>query len=373
MSVEIHEGLGSLPSQVKELWGSLVASGDYNPSLHPNWLGATLTAWGLSSSTRVAVVRHADTVAVIPLLIRRRTLMGLPLQALELASNVFCYHAEVVCSGNLEAALTELLGARSLPAWDVFRIDNLVSDGRTAQAIRALDLFAGISARAGERSPYTPIDRDWTAYLATRAKKVRANVLRSQRMMKEAGETGMAWYESNSDVQRLLDDMLQIEARSWKSDAGVAIVAGTPQCEYYQRLLPWLADIGALVANVLYIKEQPSAYTLCAAWQGWIGQLKTSFVAELRDAGSRVIHSSLERAFQRGGREYDFLGDLAPHKTRWADCVRPHEDLWAFSRGLKGRVFSKLKTFADLRYERQRQRQAQAAAAAAQAEQGESR
>lgn len=370
MSVEIHEGLGSLPAEVRELWGSLVTSGGYNPSLHPNWLGATLTAWGLSRATRVAVVRQADTVAVIPFLLRRRTLMGLPLQALELASNVFCYHAEIVCSGNLEAALTELLGERRLPGWDVFRTDNVVSNGRTAQAIRALDVFAGISTRSGESSPYTLIDRDWTAYLATRAKKVRANVLRSQRVMKEAGETGMAWYESSSDVPRLLDDMLQIETRSWKSDAGVAIVAGTPQCDYYQQLLPWLADIGALVANVLYIKEQPSAYTLCAAWQGWIGQLKTSFVAELRDAGSRVMHSSLERAFERGGREYDFLGDVAPHKTRWADSIRPHEDLWAFSKRLRGRLFAKLKAFADRRYERQRQ--AQAAAAAAQAEQGES-
>lgn len=369
MTVEIHEGLGSLPTDVRELWAGLVTSGGYNPSLHPSWLGSTLTAWGLSRSTRVAVVRQADTVAVIPFLIRRRTLMGLPLHALELASNVFCYHAEIVCSGSLEAALAEFLRDRNLPSWDVFRADNVVSGGPTQQAMRAVNMFAGISSRAGERSPYTLIDRDWTAYLATRAKKVRANVLRSQRMMKEAGETGMIWFESNSDVRRLLDDMLQIETRSWKADAGVAIIAGTPQCEYYQQLLPWLADIGALVANVLYIKEQPCAYTLCAAWQGWIGQLKTSFVAELRDAGSRVMHCSLERAFQRGGREYDFLGDVAPHKTRWADSIRPHEDLWAFSKGLRGRLLARLKTLADRRYERRRQAQA---AAAQQAEQGES-
>jgi CelD/BcsL family acetyltransferase involved in cellulose biosynthesis len=293
--------------------------------------------------------------------------MGLPLRALELASNVFCYHAEIVSAGELDQALGEFLAHRGLPRWDVFRADNLVSNGRTAQAIRSFDAFAHVSTRPAEQSPYAVIDRNWTAYLATRAKKVRANVLRSQRVMKEAGETAMSWYEAKSDARRLLDEMLQIETRSWKAGAGAAIVAGTPQCAYYERLLPWLSDIGAIMANVLYVKERPCAYTLCATWRGWIGQLKTSFDQDLRDAGSRVMHSSLERAFHSGGTEYDFLGDVAPHKTRWADAVRPHEDLWGFSKGLRSRAFAKLKALADRRHDRRAKR-----TAPEQAEQSES-
>jgi hypothetical protein len=308
------------------------------------------------------VIRGANgAVAVIPFLVRQRTLMGLPVRCLELASNVFCYHADIVSQGDLAEALDRFLSDPRLPRWDAFRADNLLSDGRAAGAIRALkeQAFVRISTRAGERSPYAAIDRDWTAYLATRAKKVRSNVSRSQRMMREAGETGMTWYESKCDTRRLLDEMLQIEARSWKANAGAAIVAGSPQCHYYEQLLPWLADCGALAANVLYVREQPSAYTLCAVWQGWFGQLKTSFIEELRDAGSRVIHSSLERAFTHGGREYDFLGDTAPHKTRWADCIRPHEDLWAFPRHVRGTLFGGLKALSDHRHQR-RQRQAPA-------------
>jgi len=362
VTVEIHEGLESIPAHVRETWESLVTTGDYNPSLHPTWLAAMLTAWGFSRSTYVAVVRRTDAVAVIPFLVRRHTLMGLPLRVLELASNVFSYHAEVVSEGQLDSALTEFLSDRRLPRWDVFRADNVVSKGRTAQAIHSLEMFASVSARAGEQSPYALIDRDWTAYLATRTKKIRANVLRSQRVMKEAGETGMSWYEAKCDTHRLLDEILQIETRSWKTSAGVAIVAGTPQCEYYERLLPWLSDAGALMANVLYINEQPSAYTLCATWRGWIGQLKTSFARELRDAGSRVIHSSLERAFQSGGKEYDFLGDVAPHKTRWADSIRAHEHLWGFPKRLTGRLFAIMKRFTDRRHERREQTKTKAAA-----------
>ncbi len=365
MSVEIHDGWERVPAGLKEQWSSLVETGGYNPSLHPSWQGALLTAWGLAESTRVAVIREqGDPVAFIPFHIKRRTLTGLPLRVLEMASNVFSYHAEIVCKGDPAGALSELLDDKRLPSWDAFRADNLVADGPTARAIRSLKGFARVSSRTGERSPYAIIDRDWTAYLATRAKKVRANVLRSQRLMKEAGETGMEWYGAGADTRPLLDAMLQIEARSWKADAGAAIVAGAPQGSYYEHLLPWLASKGALMANVLYIKDQPCAYTLCATWNGWIGQLKTSFVEELRDAGSRVVHTSLERAFQSGGREYDFLGDTAPHKTRWADSIRPHEDLWGFARHLRGRLLAGVKAVADYRHQRRQMHSAATAAAA---------
>src|SRR4030095_15215984 len=113
--------------------------------------------------------------------------------------------------------------------------------------------------------------------------------------------------------RELLETMLIVEAQSWKAAAGVAIVAGTPQCHYYERLLPWLTTHGIL-ANVLYVKDKPVAYVLCAVSRGWVGQLKTSFVTGLKDAGSRVVDSSIERAFELGCKEYDFLGDTAPHK-----------------------------------------------------------
>ncbi len=156
----------------------------------------------------------------------------------------------------------------------------------------------------------------------------------------------MGWYEADSDTRKLLQEMLEIEARSWKAAEGVAIVAGTPQCAYYERLLPWLAANGALLANVLYVAQRPVAYTLCASWRGWVGQLKTSFVQELRDAGSRVFHSSIERAFENRAREYDFLGDAAPHKLRWADQTRDHEELWGYARHVRARALGGIKATA---------------------------
>jgi CelD/BcsL family acetyltransferase involved in cellulose biosynthesis len=363
MTVTLYDWQTAL-REVSGVWEDLIARGPYNPSLHPRWLDATLTAWGQDRFAHVAVVRNgADDVAVIPFAMRTQRIAGLSFRCLELCSNVFCYHAEIPSQGALTPLLQRFLAETRLPAWDVFRAVNVVADGPTAVALKSLAEHTTLSVRAGEQSPYVRIDRNWNDYLKTRAKKVRANISRSQRLMREAGETGMTWYERGCDTRTLLQQMLEIEARSWKLDAGVAIVPGTPQCAYYERLLPWLAENGIL-ANVLHVNDRPVAYTLCAVWEGWAGQLKTSFAAQLRDGGSLVIHSSLERAFQSGCTEYDFLGAAAPHKLRWTDQIRAHEDLWLFARHLRGRAFGAVKTVADRAHAWREQRRAAAQTAA---------
>ncbi|HKE97077.1 MAG TPA: GNAT family N-acetyltransferase [Povalibacter sp.] len=362
MSVEFLDW-STAQRDAHDLWSELLVAGNFNPSLHPTWMDATVRAWSLEKSAQIAIVRPDNgTAAVVPFMVRRKTVLGLPLTCLELCSNVFAYHAEIVARGDLDSALAHLLDSTGLPRWDALRICNVVGDGPTAQAMRRLAAGrGGLSMRAGEKSPYVTIDRDWTQYLATRPKKVRANITRSVRVMEAAGESGMRWFEADADYDKLLADMVDIEARSWKLRAGVAIVRDTPQFDYYTRLLPWLGANGML-ANVLYVKDRPAAYVLAMAWRGWVGQLKTSFSEELRDAGSRVIHVSLERAFRDRNREYDFLGDIAPHKMRWTENVRAHEDLWAFAPHLRGRALAMIKSAADRLHEwRERRAQSQTA------------
>lgn len=341
----------------KHAWCEMLLRRGFNPTLHPDWLNFTLRSWSLDHNACVAVIRDRTTTrAIIPFVVRRRTLLGLPCRVLEPCSNVFSYHAEILADDAL-ASLEILLSDPRIPPWDVFRAVNIVADGPSSQAITSLAKLGRnrLSTREGESSPYLIIDQDWDSFLRKRAKKLRANVTRSERLMKEAGESGMSWYEAGSDTRPLLRDMLEIESRSWKLGAGVAVVAGTPQHSYYEKLLPWLSANG-IMANVLYVKDQPAAYTLCATWRGWVGQLKTSFVDEYRDAGSRVIHSSLQRAFDKGFCEYDFLGDAAPHKLRWADRVRMHVDYWLFAPHTRATLLAAIKKQSDRVYEWRRAR-----------------
>ena len=356
MTTVKYYGWDAAVREVGAQWRQVIRDRSFNPSLHPDWLGATLGAWGLTNSARVAVIRQgADTFTVVPFLLRDHSLFGVRFRAADLCSNVVSYHNQIVSTSDVADALSALLTDDLFPPWDVFRLGQVLAGSPTALAVRHLDrqVIAGLSTRPGESSPYLRVTGTWQEYLATRPKKLRANFSRSQRLMRDAGETGITWYGADSDWQQLLREMLEVERQSWKATAGVAIDSGSAQSDYYERLLPWLTTSG-LMANVLFVKDRPVAYTLCASWQGWVGQLKTSYVEGLGDAGSRVIHCSIERAFGDHQAEYDFLGDTAPHKMRWAHDVRAHEDLWLFGPHTKGKALRLMKGATDRWHARQR-------------------
>jgi CelD/BcsL family acetyltransferase involved in cellulose biosynthesis len=51
-----------------------------------------------------------------------------------------------------------------------------------------------------------------------------------------------------------------------------------------------------------------------------------------------LLNQVLERAFDEGAEEYDFLGECADWKLRWTPLSKPHCWLFVFSNSAKGRA-----------------------------------
>ena len=79
--------------------------------------------------------------------------------------------------------------------------------------------------------------------------------------------------------------------------------------------------------------------------------MKTSFDQEFAtlSPGGYVIDASVERAFDLGAKEFDFLGDAAPHKLAWTSTTRKHGDFFLFGRTWKGRIIGHLKRWSQQR------------------------
>lgn len=334
-------------AQLRQVWAELINTTGMNPSMHPDWLDVSISTQGFADSARVLLVETGEDVAIVPLLTRRVMVGGFPMRCMDLCTNVMSYHAGLIASGSHERVLAAVVQCRELPRWDVLRAGNLVSLGASAMAADAVGQNnAGTLTYSGEQSPFVDISRGWSDLLVALPKKMRANISRCVRTTEQVGEAGMDWYGADGDVDRLMADMLEIESRSWKVAENKAVREHTAEGAYYRRLLPWLARNG-LMANVLRVNNQPVAYVLCASWHGWVGQLKTSFAQDIRDAGFRVIQASIEKACNAGDREYDFLGDAAPHKLRWTSQVRGHEDKWIFARHWRGKALLQVKRVID--------------------------
>jgi|GEM_PF-867428 len=340
--------------QLEAEWRRVVEQGSFNPTLGPAWFSVIVAA--LAQSVRpvsilVGKEREKGVTAVLPFFVSSRRMLGLEMTVLEAGSNLMSYHAEVVTSGDPEEVIDAVFEAAS--GWDVFHMANVPFESPTARAIMRIARRRRLPLQViqGDESPYLTIEGTWASYLATRNKKFRYK-LRHRREQIEANKNcALRWVTSNAETDTLLKDILAIEEHSWKRGAGLNIGARESELTYHRLLLPYLAKEGALMANVLYHGERPIAYSLCCVFSGWVGHLKTSFderFAELSPGGF-VIDTCVERAFELQAREFDFLGDAAPHKLAWTKSTRRHVDLFVFGSTLKGRCIGWLKALKDRR------------------------
>jgi CelD/BcsL family acetyltransferase involved in cellulose biosynthesis len=330
-------------------WTRFIADAGLNASLTPGWLRVAADALAAGETKISLLVGAADgrVAALVPFYAATVRMVGIPLRQLELGSNLTSYHAELLAPGRCAEALAALLEREK---WDVLRASNVPLGSETAGAIEAAAGRFGsrLQVLAGERSPYLAIDGAWQDFMATKDKKFRYKWRKRKESIEPGAELRLEWRTREDEVAGLLRDVLAIEEQSWKATEGTTIASRAYEMRFQEMLLRYLAKSGLLVANVLYKESTPIAYSVCCRYGGWVGHLKTSFVDAFKDLspGGIVIDASVEWAFEAKAREFDFLGNAAPHKLAWTSTVREHADYFVFGRGLKPRLVVAMKSAA---------------------------
>lgn len=323
------------PPHVRAEWIALGAQLGANPSGLPPWLEVIDATLGSPSEPLQALTardRDGNLRGALAFFVRRIKVAGVPLRSLELASNRMAYHPRLV-SMDLEQLLDALL--EQAPRWDIFYAGGMGEDSADALAMRnwAAAHRAPLVETAGENSPYLAIEGSWQDCIAKQDKKFRYKIKRRREDHDAAQGWSLRWFDGDAQLESVLGDILSIEKRSWKAAEGRDIASRDFEARYHERLLPFLASQRMLLVAVLHRQELPVAYSLCCYANGWFGHLKTSFDASLgaTSPGGFVIDASIQKAFELGAKEFDFLGDAAPHKLAWTKTTRRHVNLWLYA------------------------------------------
>lgn len=333
-------------AQFEDQWASVIDQERLNPSLHPKWISAIASSVGKTEDIRVLIrVENNTLTGAIPYLVTRRRVLGIPVAYLEFTSNLVSYHAEVVARSDPREIVEELL-SHSVH-WHILHAANLRPDGTTASTIRSISKHIGgqLLVYPIDSSPYLPITGDWESFLASKNKKFRYKYRQRRNILEGNPDHSMRWFGRPVEVEVLLNDILQIESRSWKAISEIEISRNSSEKQYYQMLLPFLAEYDRLLANVFYVRDRPVAYSLCCNWNGWVGQLKTSFDEEFKhlSPGSIVIDAAIRAAFTGGASEFDFLGQADKHKLSWTKHTREHADFFLYGPAYRSQLLGYLK------------------------------
>lgn len=339
-------------NSINSIWSKIVIDKGLNPSLLPGWLKCVCDAFEISDSVKVFIAyKENDIIGIIPYYIVRKNIMGVSKRSVELATNIVTYHQELIALQSPMELIQKFIEHLEMnTGWDIFVIKDLWTEGDTYKILTGpTSTFKSITYPS-ESSPYLVLTETWKDLVASKQKKFRYKVNRREKNLSDNDDLESAWFNAGDNCDELIECILHIEQKSWKAHENMDITSRPIETMYYKNLVPYLSNNKLLLANVLKYKGSAIAYNLCYQMNGKVGQIKTSFDKNFHELspGAMIIEEALRHYYSQGFVEFDFLGDIMPHKMAWTKNTRSHETVTLYNHRSKGfllYLFARLRKF----------------------------
>jgi CelD/BcsL family acetyltransferase involved in cellulose biosynthesis len=328
-------------------WDALVERTDDQPFFRHAFLRVWLEHFGPRATLRLLTLRSAEgrLVAVLPLILRRSRMHGLPVRELTSASNLHSCRFDLIAEDPAQAATAFIAALRAQSDWDVLRLVD-VPDGGAGQELNVAAAQAGMLQGHWRSicSPFISLPATAGARFDCGSTKFRANLRRRRRRLHEQGRVTLERIDGGPALQRQLEDGLRLEARGWKGSAGTAIMQDPATLGFYLTLAHHAAARGMLRLWVMRLDGRAIAFHFALEHGGRYLLLKPAYDESLGacSPGQLLMQDVLEDCVRRGLREFDFLGPDMPWKRDWTTTTRPHAWLYVY-RGWRGRMLHSLK------------------------------
>ncbi len=287
--------------------------------------------------------------AVLPLVAQTAKVRGFPVRELSFLTVPDTQWCDLIVSETQAAdAATSLASElQRRRDWDVLRLEYLSAQSVAGREFRKALARSGFSTRAAEGpgNPCIALDTSWAEYYTTRSRSLKkANNLAANRL-RRAGTLRVDWHSPDGgtaeNIDGVVDQVVSISARSWKSRTGNSLDNAGPQA-FIRRLSALANHRRWLSVWYLYLDDRPVAmeYQLIAG--GDVFGLRSDFDPTLEDLspGAFLNRHMTEQLFGRGLHRYYMGPGNNAYKYRWADRVEPVTELTAYGRTLTGRVLA---------------------------------
>lgn len=201
------------------------------------------------------------------------------------------------------------------------------ADSPTPSALRrALAGRALVRIFEAPGAPYVTLDDSWIDPLQRFNAGRRSDIRRAEQ---HARRLGGARYEFHDDIPEealpaLLDEAFDVEARSWKGDAGSALALDLPMGRFVREVAHAAARSGTLRLAFLRVDGRAAAMQIALASAQRLWLLKIGYdpaYARCRP-GHLLLLRTLSRAASQGLRSCEFMGHAAPWTAQWTDTLR---------------------------------------------------
>jgi CelD/BcsL family acetyltransferase involved in cellulose biosynthesis len=308
-------GPGAITALTPE-WEELADSTRAPPFARAGWCAAWWRAFGRGRLEVITARDEGRLVGVLP--VARRA--GARVSTTNEHSPMLTLLA---ADGQAAAALAGQLFARRSRQVSISLLPAESTDLACFHSAAAERGFRGL-VRTLERPLFITIDGDWAAYERRLSRNLRRDLRRSRRLLETHGRVVFEVVDGSERLDDLLDELFRVEGSGWKAKRGTAIISSPATRRFYRDLAHWAAARGVLRLAVLRVNGRAVGFHYAIEEHGVYYPLKGGYDAMFArcSPGKLILHATLSRAFALGLVRFEFLGDTAPYKDRWASEMR---------------------------------------------------
>ena len=309
---------------LKDQWNQVLQNSDSdNPFLTFEWLSSWWNNFGDNGKLFVLLVKEEDRViAIAPLMIVK---MGV-FKVLQFIGTGRSDYLDFIVAEKRQESLQSIFKYiyDSKKYWDIIYFRDILSNSPNLNFIKTAinDSKMAFGEIIGTIAPYMPINVNWENYLASKSSKFRNNMRRIEKKLEGAGDFKIAC--QNSITPEHVEAMHNIEEHSWKTEAGSARLGDPIARKFFTEALEKFSSNNWLELWFLLLNQEPIAYSINFAYNNKIYNYNVAYKTEYRNLypGKALTVRTLENAFNRDMKEYDFLRGDEDYKSDWASDKR---------------------------------------------------
>ncbi len=182
------------------------------------------------------------------------------------------------------------------------------------------------------RSPYIEIGADWLGYYAGLDGKFKRNLKNREKRIRSVGPLSIEVVASAPDLEEAFEECLRIESSGWKGEQKSAIACNDQFTSYYKELSEEAWTRGWLRIYFLKIGDRRIAFDYILEYGKRDYLLKTGYDPEFfpYSPGQLLKRETVKAAFDKGMKEYDFLGETMNWKQDWTPRTRPYVSVFLY-------------------------------------------
>ncbi len=313
-------------AELRQEWSSLlVASGAANPFLSWEWQYAFWRSFCQRRPLWILEARdRGNRLAGLLVLCARATLGGSSRRWCLLTNGATgTAGLDVLARPGFGPAVRDAFAravAEALSRWDALDLEDLPCGSATVTAFRRALLPRGARASVEPRflCPGFALRGTYAEHLSRFRR--RETYLRRRRWLERQPGFRIAVAESPADAPEAMEDFLRLHQLRWDGEGGSDGIPTGPVEDFHRDVAPLLARRGWLRLYRMFVGGRAIAavYGLEVSGRFYYYQSGMDPEWSTRSPGLVLIGKTVEDAYARHLRDYDFLRGAEPHKLDWA-------------------------------------------------------